>query len=613
MDEARLPKYLIKDKYESLYLRIDKLENKFNKASMMVIGDNLKYEAVKETNFRFKDIDTYEINKGLRNKDLRNCKFAGAQMFSSFCSDVSKLPHKVHFGGSNLNGVDLSDAKIFNISFENASMIGTKFTIRTTNPVVSRSNSIREIFPCDFTNAVLDGADIGIELPSKWNEATLDIFFNSSNNEYTLFNIFETISDEYSDVKINLLNSVIDSLISSGVEFGSPSFPAVQILNYIASKEIYLKDDKIDDFSKKLIASELLKANTKLNLVHIEPKTLALSLSAISQLKTEAELKELIIDFNGSFIQLIVLANNLDDEKIKVQARTLYSRYLSLDEVKPFVEKEEFGNGEQVPEWSDENYANYILINENKAIIIDHDNISKMLHLKKTKTDIKWDCFYFYKNNECQVVGNINYNELFCNDFRIFEASYRFDRDRASFGKLLSTLELDSYHDRFNSALSNRSVSDELKLVAAKDQLKLGKIFEKVLTRVNDSAKETMLKAEHYEKILSVFHLDSVDEKIKAQNLLSLAAIFSKYSSSVVFGTEQESPQILRDYAYALMSKAHELDPEVTRGHFDDWKNRLLGLNNAFTCTAVLSTAMIKHSKDHFNDVISKIIPPVWA
>lgn len=178
---------------------------------------------------------------------------------------------------------------------------------------------------------------------------------------------------------------------------------------------------------------------------------------------------------------------------------------------------------------------------------------------------------------------------------------------------LLSTLELADYHDRFNTVLSDKSVADKLKLVGTEDQLKLSEIFDKVLTRENDSAKETVLKTEHYEEILSVFHLDSADEKIKAQHLLSLSAIFSKYSSSTVFGTEQESPQVLKDYAYALMSKAHELDLEVTGGYFNNWKNRLLGLNNAFTCTAVLSTVIIDYLKTHFNDVISKIIPPVWA
>lgn len=110
-----------------------------------------------------------------------------------------------------------------------------------------------------------------------------------------------------------------------------------------------------------------------------------------------------------------------------------------------------------------------------------------------------------------------------------------------------------------------------------------------------------------------MFNLDLEDEKIKSQTLLSLATVFSRYSSSSVFGKEDESPQVLRDYAYALMSKENELNPEITEGNFNDWKDRRFGLNNAFACTAVLSSIMIEYAKYNFNEVISQITPPVWV
>ena len=89
--------------------------------------------------------------------------------------------------------------------------------------------------------------------------------------------------------------------------------------------------------------------------------------------------------------------------------------------------------------------------------------------------------------------------------------------------------------------------------------------------------------------------------------------MFSKYSSNDFFGTEQVSPDAIRYYAYALLSKAKELDPNIiTDNQFEDWKNRFLGLENAFTCTAVLSNTMIDYARAHFVDVINAILPSVW-
>ncbi|ARF52137.1 hypothetical protein DSJ_22990 (plasmid) [Pantoea stewartii subsp. stewartii DC283] len=496
-----------------------------------------------------------------------------------------------------MNGVDLSSVSFDHADFSKSSMVETKVIANSAN----------------YSGAKLDGSVILFDLPVQWRDSNLDILLNDSDNSNTLFNTIGTIDDKYAEIKTNLMAQIVESIERNGIDINSAVFPRKSFLNNIGLKDFYMNNEKIKSFAEKLVKSELVDANDKVILDKLSPEALSLCIKTISQTKNHADLKEYLIDNNGSFIQLMVVCNNNYNLKVQNQARSLYKTYLNIDEVKTYTEKEEFGNGEKEPDWSDKNNLNYILINKDKTIIIDHENLSKMLHLDATDTGVKWDNFYLYNNNECQAAGDINYKELFCNDFKVFGDSYSFDLNKASFANLLSTLKLSDYNDRFNSVLSGQPVPDELKLIGTEDQLKLNNIFEKVLTRPNDSAKETMLKSDHYEEILSVFNLDSTDEKITSQTLLSLATVFSKYSSSSVFGTENESPQVLRDYAYALMSKANELNPDVTGGNFNDWKDRLLGLNNAFTCTAVLSSIMIEHAKDNFNEVISQIIPPVWA
>ncbi|EDG1413596.1 hypothetical protein B6B27_22195 [Salmonella enterica subsp. enterica serovar Muenchen] len=581
------------EKYSSLENVIARISNKESCNSSSLNINRLTNEGLsrpKEKDFSNQMLFRYDLS----DKDLRGCTFSNSNTSDCWLESQQK---DNSFSGSNLDGVDLSSVSFNHADFSKSSMVETKVIANSAN----------------YSGAKLDGSVILFDLPAQWHDSDLDILLNDSDNSNTLFNTISTIDDKYAEIKTDLMAQIVESIERNGIDINSAVFPRKSFLNNIGLKDFYMKNEKIKSFSEKLVKSELVDANDKVILDKLSPEALSLCIKTISQTKNHADLKEYLKDNNGSFIQLMVVCNNNDNLIVQNQARSLYKTYLNIDEVKTYTEKEEFGNGEREPDWSDKNNLNYILINKDKTIIIDHENISKMLHLDETDTGVKWDNFYLYNNNECQAAGDINYKELFCNDFKIFGDSYSFDLNKASFANLLSTLKLSDYNDRFNSVLSGQPVPDELKLIETEDQLKLNNIFEKVLTRPNDSAKETMLKSDHYEEILSVFNLDSTDEKIKSQTLLSLATVFSKYSSSSVFGTENESPQVLRDYAYALMSKANELNPEVTGGNFNDWKDRLLGLNNAFTCTAVLSSIMIEHAKDNFNEVISQIIPPVWA
>nr|WP_238149235.1 hypothetical protein [Arsenophonus endosymbiont of Aleurodicus floccissimus] len=80
------------------------------------------------------------------------------------------------------------------------------------------------------------------------------------------------------------------------------------------------------------------------------------------------------------------------------------------------------------------------------------------------------------------------------------------------------------------------------------------------------------------------------------------------------FGTEDNSPIILRYYACALMEKAHQIDPTLLSNGFAEWKKQLLGIgaDNNSTCTAILSDDMIIYAREHCNDTFKKISSPSW-
>jgi hypothetical protein len=68
-----------------------------------------------------------------------------------------------------------------------------------------------------------------------------------------------------------------------------------------------------------------------------------------------------------------------------------------------------------------------------------------------------------------------------------------------------------------------------------------------------------------------------------------MAALYTRYSSSHVFGAENDSPDALRLYAEALLRKAYDEAPELLpKSEFKDWLDRLRGENGTLTCTAFL-------------------------
>jgi hypothetical protein len=105
----------------------------------------------------------------------------------------------------------------------------------------------------------------------------------------------------------------------------------------------------------------------------------------------------------------------------------------------------------------------------------------------------------------------------------------------------------------------------------------------------------------------------------RASLMLVLATLFTRYSSSALFGEEIDSPQAVRAYAYALLQAAHKLDSTLVNiDTLKDWRARLSG--QAFSCTAVLSNMMTGHIKDQVQAqsdsplelMFLGLYPPAW-
>ncbi|MFW0003647.1 MAG: hypothetical protein AB8W37_04055 [Arsenophonus endosymbiont of Dermacentor nuttalli] len=59
------------------------------------------------------------------------------------------------------------------------------------------------------------------------------------------------------------------------------------------------------------------------------------------------------------------------------------------------------------------------------------------------------------------------------------------------------------------------------------------------------------------------------------------------------------------------MEQIHKFDSTlIGQNTFNDWKDRLLGTGDTFTCTALLSDVMIERARERCNEVLKRIQPP---
>ncbi|MGP3591953.1 pentapeptide repeat-containing protein [Vagococcus sp. WN89Y] len=505
-------------------------------------------------------------------------------------------PVAVDFSYANMERADLRLAWLNGSNFTYANLNEAKLFIQCAN----------------FFGAALNGAKILLDLPCHWREQDVDALLNNPETRGNLFHTIASVSDEYVLLKTAMMQQLSESIIGSPGAIASCSFPASTFIKNILEKEFYMENTVIKGFVGGLVQKVINQSSGQFMLNKVSNSTLSNIIKFTFESDEQHELECDVITNNGFFIQLIMRSVYSDSPTLQQQGRTLYATYLEREEIKPYTLKEEFGDGAGKPDWSAQNNLNYILVSGDKTMIIDHENIARMLRQDYKEGEIKWNNFFLYDNDQLQATGSIDYEELFNKHFKIFANSYRFDSHKSSLKKLLALLELAEYDEKFYAVLSGKTLAENESLTGADDQFRLNAIFCKVLTPVGESVKETTLLAEHYREIMDVFQLRQAENTLKAQTLLCLAAVFCRYSSSFAFGTVKESPQVLRQYAYALMHKANELCPQITEGQFEEWKACLLGLNAAFTCSGVLSATMIEHVRTHFPDVASTLLPPVW-
>lgn len=584
--------------YESINKDIN-INRFINKDLMSFLFKNKKINNGKFNNCDIKDgnvnsadiynsrFEKYNINESI----FTDCKLTKAYFYASTIKNST-------FNHCDLTNANFTFTNVENVNFINSDLSGAKIKVKSAN----------------FKNAILDNTKIELDFNN--------LFLVE--NTKSLFETIESIDERYHEIKTSLMSGLI-SEIRSKLDFNRKNMkiPMNLIMKNIFSNKYFCQDETIKNFITDILYSFYFDDEYSNSIDKLSPDFLSFHLDLIDNYDND-KLKNFMLKNNDQFIKLMVLSLYHENQNVRDKAKALYDKYLDIEEIKSFVEKNDIDCGDRVIDWYDKSNFNYILINRNKdkKIIVDHENIVNMLFNHDIENNSSWNKFYLYINGDCQISNSINYYELF-NGFRLFEMStmpdfiifknsYNKMTNKIESNKWLSLFKSSDFYDQFHSALIGMKPSSNKEFIDIKKQEYLAEIFRPFLNISDDNIKKTSLNIKHYQKICEVFDITVTNNELKSQYLLSLSALIVKYSSSSVFGTGSDSPEILRMYAYALMNKANELNPELMGDNFDKWSDRLLGMNNEFECTDILFSIMNDYGKKHFQNIFYKIIPLHW-
>jgi Leucine-rich repeat (LRR) protein len=214
--------------------------------------------------------------------------------------------------------------------------------------------------------------------------------------------------------------------------------------------------------------------------------------------------------------------------------------------------------------------------------------------------------------------------------FPLFFTKYMQAQNKLNTLLALSTLNLGpDYQQRFSEALkiATYSLPDHLdkKLTdPTTHQIALTNIFKPLfindpsIAMLNKSISQLRLTPQHSQALADSLGIDDKNSNEMAALFLCWSALFTNYSSSSIFGSEDSSPWILRAYAAAALHHVQTLQADEWRPYLDitDYQQSLVG--NA--CTATLFgnissdiQAIINMTDNHtLSRIFHAIIPSRW-
>ncbi|MCS6734337.1 pentapeptide repeat-containing protein, partial [Proteus terrae] len=189
----------------------------------------------------------------------------------------------INFSNSCLKGVDLSDVSIDGAIYRGADLANAKIKISVGK------------YLTDFSNAKLDGATMHFS-----DSEFLNSHLNEDLYENTSFDIIKTISDKYKGIKVSLVKDIIKKI---NVAEMTDKVPIGSIIKNLIGMSFCMEDETISNFIKQLFEVKCANKQEKDFDFYMKDKYIMTYLNLLSDFYNVQELKNFMLNRNGSFIK----------------------------------------------------------------------------------------------------------------------------------------------------------------------------------------------------------------------------------------------------------------------------------------------------------------------
>ncbi|QWA13567.1 pentapeptide repeat-containing protein [Sodalis ligni] len=551
----------------------------------------------------------YLCKADIRGENLRNANLKRANLYkANLCNAIlhkADLRHadlrkanlyKVDLRKADLSYANLGKANLQGVKFRKANLTGANLTDAT---VAIGLNNWRELLTIKPSPRQLGKANLRLTLPESWDASLMEWHLNHINNSHggSLLTLIDSLA--HHEQKVKLLLQLMDSLVATDM-----SIVALPLLSIIG-KSAYSGEQRLCVWLSRICADFMWEYGDNIIPPLREPVMNAL----FEHFRRD---QTFALQFNSVFIQLI--SQGIAGEGcLRKEAINIYQSYLNHEKVIPYSSQHTFGDFSGKPDWSDRHAANLILFSgrrNGRVMLLSQNTLAGML--TPDRANPVWNQMFVYQGLENLSAGEYQLPALFAEDFRLFLGPLMEAERTTGFNKFLNAIPLGDLRTSFESATKHKLCRE--KLVSLDKQLKLAEIFAPLLEE-NPQRERFILHEKHYQDVIAAFGISDADRTRQAHTLLCLAAVVANYTSSAIFGTECESPLMLRSYAWAMMEKAYQRDAAIfdSQEQYTDWENHLLGLaGESSSCTASLSEQMITHAKKRFPVILASVMPPAW-
>lgn len=587
-----------------------------------VVLTNTNFESTKLDSCQFSGIGSMG-NVNFSNSRLVDTMFTMCEAESSQFTGVvteSCLFGDINFNNSNFSGARFNDCKFGQVTFQQADLTNATLTnLRMPN--------------VDFKGAVLDGATLQLrdniftETNSAGMQAEFDQQLNHRNNGgRSLLKSVDSIDDKYASIKIGLIESIVNEVtsafdtVSDSETLLSNSNLCLAFSDVLLSSSIYDNSTPIQAF----IDDYLLPSLEQYGNNHIiRPEDVSLTMLLTLKNKMQQALSEPAFEakcsaFVNQIFSLCDHQERVASAEIAASLHELRDTWHSHLTIQPFYEvfKNTMGSTTGIFLFNKDEVSD-----KEQVLAYESEEFAQLLSGNINDTEPKWNnVLYFERDNEAhsyEIKGVANLSTLLA-PHPLMASLFNAEQSRVVMPALIKTTVAEGeYQQRFLAAVrSHHANGDADKLTSPEHQLALGAIFSPYLNE------HLELQPEHIDTLWQAY-LDTLAQPItqvnegsqKAALMLSMATVYTYLSSIYHFGEEEESPQIIRNYAKALLNEAHRLDPHcVDALTLEEWNGRLIPSGSAaHSCTALLTDDMRLHIEDGpSNTLFSSIFPPAW-